>query len=168
MGVLYLAPVEPVLLAVIGSDSGPCILRLQQQSFVFSPTVVRVHGSHDRPLPRETQATLDRPQRSLDPGRTDLQDEATWNGLIYVETVGNSPAEGGTIPDPDATRTVEKNPHHPTPPLYQHLDIDELVTLLVGQGLHQLAKLFPHFQRATPRQTKNGVVAPTPLLRPAD
>jgi len=72
------------------------------------------------------------------------------------------------IPHPDASRSIEKHPNGAATSLNQQLDVDELQSLLGGQGIRELANLFSDFQITLPAypgpKTKNGVVAPAPLL----
>jgi hypothetical protein len=50
------------------------------------------------------------------------------------------------------------------PPLNRELDVDELVPGLFRERLGQQSNFFSDFQFGLPAGTKNGVVAPAPLL----
>ena len=48
--------------------------------------------------------------------------------------------------------------------LDEELHVHELETVLGCEGIRKLANLFSDFQIGLPDETKNGVVAPAPLL----
>jgi hypothetical protein len=73
-----------------------------------------------------------------------------------------------TIPHPDASRTIEKNPNGATTSLNHKLDVDELQPLLGGEGIRELANLFSDFQIGLPAclgprdKKRSGRACPTP------
>lgn len=55
-----------------------------------------------------------------------------------------------TVPHPHASRSIEKHPDSPASTLNHQLDVDELQSLLGGQGIRELANLFSDFQIGLP------------------
>src|SRR6185503_7881722 len=97
MGILQLNPVEPVLLPVVGPETGALAFRAENLSFVMPPAFHRLIGGESRPLPDESGHALERSQRPIDPRRADFERIATLNRLIHIETVREPAAEGGAV-----------------------------------------------------------------------
>jgi len=153
-----------MFVAVVGTDPRATLAGSQQLALVVAPTVVRHRRRQRGALTGEPLHRLQRPDGTLHTGRADLEEVRPRDGLIHIETIRQSSAETRAIRHPDAPRPVEEDADGPAAPLDHELDIDELEAILRGEGIRQLANLFSDFQIGLPDETKNGVVAPAPLL----
>src|SRR6516225_4882629 len=160
----HLAPVEPDFLTILGLQSHPAAVRDAQLALEIPAAVARLDQREARPLTAEPGDRLERPQRTIEPRGAHLEVIAPRNGLIHVETVGQSPAERRAVPDRDPARLVEEHADRTVASLNGELDVHQLVTGLLRQRLGQQSNFFSDFQFALPAGTKNGVVAPAPLL----
>jgi len=118
----------------------------QQLPFVMAPAVARLVSGQRDPSTRETLDRLERPQRTVDPGGADLELIPPGDGLVHVEAIGEPTAEPRAVSYGDASRLVEKDANDPVVALRCLLDIHDLVTGLLGQGLGKLANFFSDFQ----------------------
>ena len=71
--------------------------------------------------------------------------EAPREHLIHVETIGEPPTEARAIAHADASRLVKVHPDDAMTPERRELDIDELVSVVLGEGRGQLANFVPDF-----------------------
>ena len=139
-----------MLSAFFGTNPRTTITGSEQFALEVASPLVRHNRGQRRALTREPLDRLERPDRTLNTRRADLEEVLPRDGLVHIETIRQSSAETCAIPHLDAPRSIEKHPDRAPAPLDQELDIHELESILRRQRICQLPNLFSDLQIGLP------------------